>query len=218
MPKRNPKLFLLHPTRWQIYKMIAEVPGTYFYKLLKELPKYSEKVSSATILYHLKKLGEEGLLNTAKVDGKRIYFPNNLRNGEIERVFMLLKNENAKKIFQYIVNNKNPFQNQIARELNVHHDTIYHHTKRLIEAGLIEKEKQGKFTCFSLGTVGKDLLAGSLNIMTEEYIQFILEKLSDWCHFPEIISKTENTVVIRIVCPKSDDIEISISLGSFELV
>ena len=95
--------------------------------------------------------------------------------------------------------------------------TIYHHTKRLIEVGLIKKEKKGKYTCFSMGPVGIDLLAGSLNIMTEEYIQFILEKLSDHCHFPEILSKTENTVVIRVVCPKSDDIEIRISLGSFEL-
>jgi DNA-binding transcriptional ArsR family regulator len=197
--------------------MIAEVPGTYFYKLLTELPKYSEKASSATIIYHLKKLAEEGLLNTTKIDGKRIYFPNNLRSAEVERVFMLLKNENAKKIFQYIVNNKNPFQNEIARELNVHHDTIYYHTKRLIEAGLIEKEKQGKFTCFSLGSIGKDLLDGSFNIMTEEYRQFILEKLSDRCHFPEIISKTENSVVVRIVCPNEDDIELTISLGSFEL-
>ncbi|MCP4760760.1 MAG: winged helix-turn-helix transcriptional regulator, partial [archaeon] len=82
MPKSTDKLFLLHPTRWRIYKIICESPGTYFYKLMSELPKYSDKVSSATLIYHLKKLNEAQLLETAKMDGKRIYFPKELRDME----------------------------------------------------------------------------------------------------------------------------------------
>ena len=53
--------------------------------------------------------------------------------------------------------------------------------------------------------------------MTEEYIQFILTHLADSCHFPEIIHQDENKVVIRVVCPNEDDIELSISLSDFDI-
>ncbi|MHA1339225.1 MAG: winged helix-turn-helix transcriptional regulator [Promethearchaeota archaeon] len=210
------KLILIHPTRLQIYKIICESPGTYFYRLMFELPKYTEKISSATLIYHLKKLSEEKLIETTKIDGKRIYFPINLRNFEIERAYMLLKNENARNIFKYILNHDNAFQNEIARSLNLHHDTVYYHTQHLCDAGLIKKEKEGKFIRFHIGEIGKKLLDGSLNVITEEYIQFILSKLEDHCHFPEVLEKTSNYVKIRVVCPNEDDIEIEIKLRDFE--
>lgn len=217
MPKSTEKLMLIHPTRLQIYKIICESPGTYFYKLMSELPKYSDKVSSATLIYHLKKLNESNLIETAKIDGKRIYYPKNLRDAEIERAFMLLQNENAKKIFLYVLNKGAPFQNEIARLLDVHHDTVYYHTQHLVDAGLLSKEKDGKFIRFKIGEIGKKLLEGSLNIITEEYIQFILSKLEDHCHFPEVIEKSKDYVKIRVNCPHEDDIEIEINLEDFAI-
>jgi len=210
------KLILIHPTRLQIYKIICESPGTYFYRLMSALPNYVEKISSATLIYHLQKLSEEKLIDTTKIDGKRIYFPINLRDSEIERAYMLLNNENAKKIFLYVVNKDNAFQNEIARALNLHHDTIYYHIQHLCDAGLIEKEKEGKFARFHIGQIGKKLLEGSLNVITEEYIHFILSKLEDHCHFPEVLEKTKTHVKIRVVCPNEDDIEIEIRLKDFD--
>ncbi|MHA1871660.1 MAG: winged helix-turn-helix transcriptional regulator [Promethearchaeota archaeon] len=215
--KTEDSLFLLQPTRWQIYKVICETPGAYFYKLMNELPKYSEKISSATLIYHLKKLNERNLIDTAKINGKRIFFPRNLRNIDAERAYMLLQNENAKKIFEYVVNHENAFQNEIARELNVHHDTVNHHIRHLVDAGLLVKEKRGKFIYFKIGPIGIKLLNGSLNIMTEEYVRFILEYLSDSCHFPEVISKTPTSLTIRVVCPDEDDIELTITLSEIKL-
>ena len=63
----------------------------------------TEPISSATLLYHLGKLEEDGLIKSDKIDGKRIFFPRNLRTKELERAYMLLKNENALKIFHYIL-------------------------------------------------------------------------------------------------------------------
>jgi predicted transcriptional regulator len=217
MPKNKENLLLLHPTRWSIYKIICENPGTYFYKLMSEIANYSDKASSATIIYHLKKLNDEKLLKTEKVDGKRIYYPTGLRESKIERVFMLLQNENARLIFQYIINNDRPFQNELARELKVHHDTINYHTSHLEDAGLITKEKEGKFTRFKIAELGQELINGSLNVITEEYVNYIFEKLSSSCHFPEIIEKTQETLKIRVVCPEEDDIELTISLNDFQI-
>lgn len=211
------KLFLLHPMRRNIYKIICETPGVYFYRLMSEIPKYDKRISSATLIYHLSKLEEDGLITSEKIDGKRIYFPKNLRTKEIERAFMLLKNENAAKIFMFILNNDGCYQNELARELNVHHDTIRYHTERLEAAELITKEKDGKLTKFHIGRLGLEILNGSMNIFSEAYVRFILSKLADDCHFPEIISRTKDELVIRINCPGDDDITLTLNIANWTI-
>ncbi len=206
------KLFLLHPTRRQIYKIICENPGTYFYKLMD-----TGTVSSATLLYHLSKLEEDELITSEKIDGKRIYFPRNLRSKEIERAYMLLKNRNAARIFLYIVNNEKCFQNELAREFNLHHDTIHHHISHLVDAELVEREKEGKLVKFRIGRLGRDILEGSLVLFSEAYIRFIISKLADDCHFPEIISRTSKELTIRVVCPGEDDIELTIDISGWSI-
>ena len=211
------KIFLLHPTRRSIYKILCENPGTYFYKLMSEIPRYDKKVSSATLLYHLAKLEEDGLITSEKIDGKRIYFPKNLRTKELERAYMLLKNENAMKIFLYILNCQDCFQNQLARALNLHHDSIRHHVVRLEDAELIEREKDGKLARFKVGRLGKEILQGSLSLFSEAYIRFIISKLADDCHFPEVVSQTSDQLVVRVVCPGEDDIELSIDISNWAI-
>lgn len=218
MPKSEKnRLYLIHPTRLNIYKVICESPGTYFYRLMSEIPRYTQKISSATLIYHLQKLKDANLIDTAKIDGKRIYYPKNLRDIEIERAYMLLKNKNALRIFLYIINHENAFQNEIAKVLNLHHDTVAYHTSHLCDAGLIVRYKDGKFIRFKVGPLGLKILEGSINIITEDYIQFILSKLSDSCHFPEVIERTRNKLTIRVVCPDEDDIELTIELSDFVL-
>ena len=200
-----------------IYKIICETPGTYFYRLMSEIPKYDKKISSATLIYHLSKLEEDGLITSEKIDGKRIFFPKNLRNMELERAFMLLKNENCLKIFSYVLNNDGVFQNELARELNVHHDTIRYHVDRLEDAELIEKEKEGKLIKFHIGKLGQAMLEGSMNLFSETYIRFILSKLADECHFPEILNRTKDELKIRINCPGEDDIILTLNISNWVL-
>lgn len=219
MPKRNrPEntIFLLHPTRRYIYKIICENPGTYFYRLMKH---GTAPISSATLLYHLGKLEEDGLIKSDKIDGKRIFFPRNLRTKELERAYMLLKNKNALKIFHYILDHdiEQCFQNEIARQLDLHHDTIRHHATRLADAELIIKEKRGKHNFFSIGRLGDEILEGSMKVFSEAYIRFIISKFADYCHFPEIISRTRDQLTIRVVCPHEDDIILTLDISGWTL-
>ncbi len=206
------KIFLLHPTRRTIYKIICENPGTYFYKLMTQ---GNEKISSATLLYHLTKLVDDGLIKSDKIDGKRLFFPKNLRTAEMERAYMLLKNKNGLNIFLYVLNHDNCFQNEIARELNIHHDSVRHHILRLVDAEMINKVKVGKRVHFQIGRLGQELLEGSLTLFSEAYIRFIISKLADDCHFPEIIKRTSEQLQIRVVCPNEDDIELTIDISNW---
>ena len=77
--------------------------------------------------------------------------------------------------------------------------------------------KKGKFACYKIGPLGEILLQGSLNIITDEYVRYILENLSDSCHFPEVIEQTKNSLTIRVHCPDEDDIELTMSLDDFDV-
>jgi len=184
---------------------------------MSEIPKEDEKISGSTLLYHLGKLEEDNIIKSQKIHGKRMYFPNNLRSKEIEEAFMHLSNENAKNIFIYILNNRNCYQNQIAKALDIHHDTVRHHVEKLEEARLITKSDEGKTVNFNIGQVGEQILEGSLTVFSERYIRFIISKLADDCHFPEIIEKTKDKLVIRVICPREDDIELSIDISGWEI-
>ncbi len=217
MPRRKTPencIFLLHPTRRKIYQIICENPGNYFYRLMQQ---ENEEISSATLLYHLSKLEEAGLIKSEKIDGKRIYFPKNLRSKKMERAYMLLKNENAQAIFLYILNHGRSYQNEIAKELGLHHDTIRHHIVRLVDAEMLVNNKEGRRVFYSMGEFGTQILEGSMNLFSEAYIRFIISKLADNCHFPEIISRSKDKIEIRVVCPHEDDIYLSLDISGWSI-
>ncbi len=219
MPRSKKKrlTFLLHPTRREIYKVICENPGAYFYNLAADLAE--ENISSGTLSYHLKKLEETGLITSIKMEGKRVYLPKMLREPDIEKLYLLLRNDNAKKIFLYIVNHEGCYQNEIAREIQSHHDTVRYHVEKLEEEGLITRDKEKKKVRFYVGPRGEELLNGSLNIVTQRFTDFLRSKLASECggHIVEVLEQSRKHVVIRIACPGEDDITFSLQLEEWTL-
>lgn len=214
------KALLLHPIRREIFKIICENPGSYFYDLTKEFGTESNNPSSpATVQWHLRKLINAGLIDTVKHGGKRVYYPKGLRDKEVEKAYTILRNKTAREIFHYIVNNENAYQKQIASSIRdgVHHDTVRWHTQRLAEVDLIEERSEGRMVKYSIGDLGKELLAGSLNVLRENFIYHLTTVLKDNCLYPEILEQTKDTLVIKISCPGNDDIEFSIQLSEWEL-
>ncbi|HME52877.1 MAG TPA: hypothetical protein VKM55_11715 [Candidatus Lokiarchaeia archaeon] len=214
------KALLLHPIRREIFKIIVENPGSYFYDLTKEFGDDSTNPSSpATVQWHLRKLINAGLIDTVKHGGKRVYYPKGLRDKEVEKAYTILRNKTAKEIFQFIVNNENAYQKQIASAIRdgVHHDTVRWHTQRLAEVGLIEERSEGRMVKYSIGPLGKKLLDGSLNVLKENFIYHLTSILKENCLYPTIQEQTKDKLVVRIACPGSDDIELTIVLSQWSL-
>ena len=61
------------------------------------------------------------------------------------------------------------------------------------------------------------MLEGSMNLFSETYIRFILSKLADECHFPEILNRTKDELKIRINCPGEDDIILTLNISNWVL-
>ena len=65
--------------------------------------------------------------------------------------------------------------------------------------------------------IGSEILEGSMVLFSETYVRYIISKLADDCHFPEIVSRTHDQLTIRVVCPGEDDIMLSIDISNWEV-
>ncbi|MHA1953316.1 MAG: winged helix-turn-helix transcriptional regulator [Candidatus Heimdallarchaeaceae archaeon] len=201
---------LLHPLRREIYRIVCETPGLYFFELSSELT-----APHGTVNWHLRKLEEANLIKSTKFGGKRVYFSRTLRSEDVEKAFVVLKHSTARKIFIHIINNEDCHQTLIARALNVHHDTIRHHTLRMESAGLVESFKDGRKTCYRLGEVGLKIQEESINTISNTYVAALMDILEENCLHPEIEEITKDHLTLRIECPGKEDATFSISLSQW---
>ena len=212
MGKQKRLALLLHPFRRDLYQVLCENPGTYLLELVDML-----ESPLGTLTWHLRILEREGLVKSIKFAGKRLYYPKMLRSQEAEMAFLTMRSDTAQKIFSYILNNPGCYQEQMAEKLGVHHDTVRWHVSRMEEVGLVRVEKEGRKKKHFLAGLGESLLAGSLNVISEAYVLFLMEKLEDGCLNPEIKEKTQDHITIRIDCPeRGKDCFITINLTEWE--
>lgn len=206
---------LLHPLRRKIYSILAENPGSYFFDLAKYL-----ELPQGTLNWHLKRLESDNLIKTLKFAGKRIYYPAGLRSAEAERIFTVLRPPTAKKIFTYVINSPGAFQSQIAQGIDppVHHDTVRYHLNRLEGVGLITPKRSGRTVQIYPGEVAENLQNGSLNVISDSYVRFLLSKLREGCLHPEVVLKSKKQLVLRIECPNGEDMILNLKMSDFQFL
>ncbi len=212
MPRQRRMSLLLHPFRRELFTILCESPGTYLLELADML-----ESPLGTLTWHLRILEREGLVKSTKFAGKRVYYPNMLRSEEAELAFLTLRSKTAQRIFLYVVNNPGCHQEEMAEALKVHHDTIRWHVDRMIKTGLLRVEKVGRKKKHYLERLGRALLEGGLNSISETFVMFLMEKLEQGCLNPEIREKTPDRVTIRIDCPdRGKDCFITINLREWQ--
>lgn len=205
---------LLHPLRRQIYSMVVQTPGANFSKISDLL-----KTSNSTLLWHLNRLEKSGYLKSIKISGKRVYYPASLRSEVAEEIIQILSNETARKIFLFVINNpeKNCYPLNIARNLvpPIHHETVRYHIDRLKHAGLVEVTKEGKNVFIKPGPEAFNLKKYSTAVLSEEFVQYLLQNIKDDCLFPEIVEQTDERLVIRIDCPGGEEVILDLALSDW---
>lgn len=209
----SPESILIHPTRRKIYELCVLSPGTNFSKIAEFL-----EIANSTISWHLKRLEESGLVKSIKISGKRIYVPVELRDDIAEEIYVTLDNEIARKIFVFILNNPDTYPLDIARNIGIHHESVRYHLDRMKKLNLIEISKESKIVRVKEGEKAIQLKKASLNILTDNYINFLTEFLKSDCLYPEITEKTDHRLTLRIDCPDGDEIIMDLRLSDWGLV
>lgn len=77
---------------------------------------------------------------------------------QLERYFKGVANHRRIEILELIGKNDGITLEQIAENLNCNIKTISEHTRRLVQAGLVNKKYQGRFIAHFLSPYGKKFL------------------------------------------------------------
>ena len=208
MPKPRKRLsLLLHPLRRRIYEVVCESPGIHFFQLASELT-----TAQGTLTWHLRQLENDGLLRSTKFGGKRIFYPRLLSRVESAKAFAALRSKTAQEIFRLVINTPGMNQQELAEAVGIHHDTVRYHLTRFEKVGLVERYRDGREVRVFLGDLGERLVQGSLELVTEQFVTFLLQKLKEGCLAPMVVSHAKDHVRLRVNCPDGEHFELTINL------
>lgn len=131
----TPENVLDTSVRKNLYEYIDEYPGSHLREIAREL---DLKPSNAA--WHLRKLEQTNLVRSRTIGGKKVYY---LVEGGIETrkeavAESILRNDNAQRIMEYLVNNPGKHLLEIAHALKLNHHTVKWHIKKMYLAELIE--------------------------------------------------------------------------------
>jgi DNA-binding transcriptional ArsR family regulator len=128
---------LEHDTRAELYDHLQAAPGEY-------LSAFAEAsaldASLGTIRYHLQILEREGLVTSAKVGGKRRYYPIGTSPDALD---IALESAATRTILEELTASPDTVSG-LADRVDRDPSTVSHHLSRLNDDGLVERERDGQ--------------------------------------------------------------------------
>ncbi len=121
--------------RKNLYEYIDEYPGSHLREIAREL---DLKPSNAA--WHLRKLEQTNLVRSRAIGGKKVYYlvEGGLESRQRAIAESVLRNENARRIIQYLHDHPGKHLLEIAHALNLNHHVVKWHLKKMYEAELVE--------------------------------------------------------------------------------
>jgi len=133
-------------SRRKIFDEIKAFPGIHFHEL-----KRRTGLAVGSLQYHLDVLRNARLVHAEKRKKFVRYFPiPNGPNQEVRDALSLLHEKNVRSIVIYLVDKKRATNKQLSKLLGLSPSTVSFHTKKLLECGLVVKQRRGKKIYFSL--------------------------------------------------------------------
>lgn len=126
---------LEHEARQELYEAVVESPGTYVAQVAE-----TTGISVSTARYHLRILEKERLIRTEKVRGKRRLYRESTGDDEVAAAL----NDGATAVVIEAVGRHEPASvTHLANVLDRARSTVTYHVKRLDEAGVLTRERDG---------------------------------------------------------------------------
>ncbi|RBI61502.1 hypothetical protein DMJ13_12370 [halophilic archaeon] len=140
-----------HEVRAELYERVERTPGVY----LSQLDDGTD-VSLSTVRHHLRTLEDEGLVSSAKLRGKRRFFPD---DEDVELTAALADPATA-AVLDAVARREAASVGELADDLDRDPSTVSHHLSRLADDGLVERERDGRTVVSRLTATAEAAFAG----------------------------------------------------------
>lgn len=113
------------------------------------------------LMWHLQVLEDFGHIRHTRIGKYLVYYLREYRSMDpsLLELSFLLKNENARNIITHIMDQPGTYQAEIARALELHHDSVRYHLHPMKEQGLIESFSDGRITRYFIIDQKRDQIA-----------------------------------------------------------
>jgi len=138
----------------RVLQFIQQNPGCHLREIKRELD-----MAMGTVQYHLNLLEKEGKVISEKQYLYKNYFPVGMFTPDEKNILRVLKLETSRDIIMFVIEKSNPTQTEIVEKLGMSAASISWNLSRLIESGIIEERKDGKFKRYVMLENPKDIVA-----------------------------------------------------------
>lgn len=144
-----------NPVRRELLEEIRRSDGTTLRDLVASLG-----LSTTNALWHLRKLVEAGLVGERKFHGLKVYYAREGGVAARDRCLqkMVLANDNAKGVFDFIASHPGVHQREISRALALNHGTVRWHLSKLESVGLLALVRLGRTAVYFSSDRGAERL------------------------------------------------------------
>lgn len=136
---------LKHPRRQELHHLVCRTPGTTAPELCE-----ATGLSRNAVLHHLRMLADQNLLVAKRMGRATHWFENGGRYGrEHKAAYAVLRDGRSRDVASFVLQNPGTTQGQVSQALGLAPSVIHWHMRRLEEAALVERRKQGRtMQCF----------------------------------------------------------------------
>lgn len=125
--------------RAQLHELIRREPGASPAELARQMP-----CSWNTLVYHLSVLEREGYVSRAREGRRWRFFPAGAQDHSALPALAALKNPRAARLVREVHAAPGIPQHQLSARLAVQPSTVHWHMERLVQAGLVRAERDGR--------------------------------------------------------------------------
>lgn len=140
----NKEEVLENDIRRAIYNFIMDNPGSYLREIKREFG-----VSINTTIWHLRVLEHANLIKYKKFSNRLYYFASGLPQKEYIE-YLLLKNDKLKIVTDYLRSGKKAHLRKIARDTNLHPQTVKHYLEKLFILDMVEETETNNKIIYSI--------------------------------------------------------------------
>jgi DNA-binding transcriptional ArsR family regulator len=133
---------LEHETREAVFAMVEENPGTYLSEVCDDID-----IPLSTARHHIRVLEQEEMLTSAKVRGRRRFYPAHTEGVELAAA---MNDESTAVVLDTLARRGPSSVSELADALDRDPSTITHHVKRLEGDDLVVREREGRAILNSL--------------------------------------------------------------------
>jgi predicted transcriptional regulator len=122
--------------RSRIYEYIKNTPGSHLRRISKEL-----EIALGDTQHHLNTLEKSGSIKSKRMGMYKVYFSVSILEGRDESILATLQQETPREIILCLVEKPGSTQGEIAVRIGFSSPTINWHMSKLIEIGLVSRQR-----------------------------------------------------------------------------